>query len=166
MVVCIPASLEALDRQLQSLGFEVAGVDNPYEAFVELLERPLVYRSLVLSLAAIYREELPLIKSIRSRLPHIDVLLAHTDGRAAAMAEAMRLGATALLDEETVHRLGDISPPPNLAPILSRTPEASSAGGDDAACPIEEESNELDPILTAEELRALLQEQPTLPGHG
>ncbi len=167
LLVCLPASLEPLGTQMRGHGYEVHGVDNPYAAFVELLDRPLVYRSVVLSLAAMYREELALVKAIRARLPHVDVLLAHTDGRAAAMAEAMRMGATGLLDEEAVHRLGDIDPPP--ADPFNPEPHR----GNEVVAEVEtreplpdEETNDLDPILTAEELRALLQELPTHPGHG
>jgi hypothetical protein len=160
-----------MQTQMRAMGYEVHGVDNPYAAFVELLDRPLVYRSVVVSLAATYREELSLIKAIRGRLPHVDVLLAHTDGRAGAMAEAMRLGATGLLDDETVHRLGDIAPPPAdpfaSPPARDQFQQRDEDEVDPADEPMQdEESNELDPILTAEELRALLQEQPTLPGHG
>lgn len=169
LVVCLPASNEALDQQLRAIGFDVQTVDNPFAAFVELLDRPLVYRSVVLSLAAIYREELPLIKAIRSRLPHIDVLLTHTDGRAGAMAEAMRLGATGLLDDQAVHRIGDIDPPPGSGTPHVQTGESTApAVTSDATepAPNDDDFNDLDPILTAEELRALLHEQPTLPGHG
>lgn len=165
LLVCLPASQETLSAQLRTLGYDVRGVDNPYAALVELLDRPLVYRSVVLSLAAMYREELALVKAIRARLPHVDVLLAHTDSRAAAMAEAMRMGATGLLDEDAVHRLGDIDPPPADPFKPQREPEAAAKGESHEPLP-DEEANELDPILTAEELRALLHEQPTLPGLG
>jgi hypothetical protein len=168
LLICLPPSLESMRKQMGALGYEVSGADNPYSAFVELLDRPLVYRSVVVSLAAVYREELTFIKAIRGRLPHVDVLLAHTDGRAAAMAEAMRLGATGILDEDAVHRLGDIAPPPGALsghPSAERPVPASDDGEltPDESTP-EEEGNDLEPILTADELRALLQEQPT-PGH-
>lgn len=156
-----------MKKQMSALGYDVSGVDNPYAAFVELLDRPLVYRSVVVSLAAVYREELTLIKAIRSRLPHVDVLLAHTDGRAAAMAEAMRLGATGILDDEAVHRLGDPAPPPE-SQFEVRAPEplpAEPLEGPAEEPPQDEDSGDLEPILTADELRALLQEQPA-PGHG
>lgn len=203
LVICVPASLDALSSELRTLGYDVNGVDNPFTAIVELLDRPLVYRSVVLSLPAVYREELSLIKTIRARLPHIDVLLAHTDGRASAMAEAMRLGATGLLGEDAVHRLSDVEPPPAdprtmdlravdlRAVVPSANPGAipsALSGSLSAALPAagplvqhgtpatgsnafdaelsDEDLNDLEPILTAEELRALLQEQPTLPPNG
>ncbi len=167
LVVCLPASSQVLDSQLRCLGFEVHTLDDPYSAFVELLDRPLVYRSVVLSLAAMYREELPLIKAIRARLPHVDVLLTHTDGRAAAMAEAMRLGATGLLDEQAVHRLGDVDPHPSLpASVEMRRPQPTETDPALTRTAADDDGLDFDPILTAEELRALLQEQPTLPGPG
>lgn len=168
LLICLPRSEEGLKAQMMELGFDVSTVDNPYAALVELLDRPLVYRSIVISLAATYREELSLIKTIRNKLPQIDVLVAHLDGRAAAMAEALRMGATGILDDKDVHRLPDTAattppntPAPIVAPVSVPTSEAESAD----ALP-EEDSNELEPLLTADELRALLQEQPTLPGHG
>lgn len=174
LVVCMPASLDALTNDLAALGFEVHGIDNPFAAIVELLDRPLVYRSVILSLPALYREELNLIKTIRSRLPHIDVLLAHTDGRAAAMAEAMRLGATGLLDDEAVHRLSDIDPPPSKEVAIPSRPTLMSPSIETSTNPpIESPTSttfdddcDIEPILTADELRALLQEQPTLPPNG
>ena len=155
---------------MRAIGFDVHGVDNPFAALVELLDRPLVYRSIVLSLAAMYREELALVKTIRLRLPHVDVLLTHIEGRSAAFAEAMRLGATGLLDDKAVHRLGEIDPPPGMSqvdlqssPAVSSPPAERDAHKDTIG---EDDLNDFDPILTAEELRALLQVQPMLPGNG
>ena len=104
------ASATDLTEELTRLGYRVTAIDDPYAAMVELLDRPLVYRALVVSLPALYREELSIIRAVRSRLPHVDVLLDHTDGRHAALAEAMRLGATGLLSEEAIHRLADVEP--------------------------------------------------------
>ena len=150
------ASANSLTAELDRLGYQSTMTDDPYAALVELLDRPLVYRALVVSLPSLYREELTIIRTVRAKLPHLDVLLAHTDGRQAALAEAMRLGATALLSNEAVHRLADVIPAPTDEPIKNT---------DDAPPPMDQEElmDELEPLLTAEELRALLQEQPTLP---
>ena len=85
---------------------------EPYQAIVELLERPLAYDALVLSLPTLYREELNIIRTIRERLGHLDVFVADTDGRHAALAEAMRLGATGLLGDEGLHRLASVGEVP------------------------------------------------------
>ena len=160
------ASLEELNNELNQLGYKATATDDPYAALMELLDRPLVYRALVISLPALYREELSIIRTVRAKLPHVDVLLAHTDGRHAALAEAMRLGATALLSEEAVHRLADVNPRPDDADEH----EAAQAAAPPTATKEPEPEPEIDgppeiePLLTAEELRALLQEQPTLPG--
>lgn len=168
LLICLPSSQEALQKQMNALGFGIANVDNPYAALVELLDRPLVYRSLVISLAAIYREELSVIKTIRVRLPHVDVLLAHTDGRAASMAEAMRMGATGILDAEAVHLLPETAPLKTeiSTPATAIEPPPTVTSSTNPEHGADEEPNDFDPLLTAEELRALLQEQPTLPGHG
>jgi hypothetical protein len=150
------ASAGSLTAELDRLGYHSTMTDDPYAALIELLDRPLVYRALVVSLPSLYREELSIIRTVRAKLPHIDVLLAHTDGRQAALAEAMRLGATALLSNEAVHRLADVNPAP--AGEVSRPAMEESQPP-----PIDDGPDELEPLLTAEELRALLQEQPTLP---
>lgn len=158
------ASADPLAAELERLGYRSTVTDDPYAALIELLDRPLVYRALVVSLPSLYREELSIIRTVRQKLPHVDVLLAHTDGRQAALAEAMRLGATALLSDEAVHRLADINPPPEseaINPALEATPKHEEPP---PMAEPEEPSTEFEPLLTAEELRALLQEQPTLPG--
>ncbi len=196
------------------LGAHACG--DPYAAVVELLRRPLVFRAVVLSLQNLYREELTIIKTLRTRLPHVDVWLAHTDGRHAAMAEALRLGATGLLSEEGVYRFtDDADEPPILqqrliephqavpsddAPHHADTPseqraaaphggvhfaagvplvngsshnhsqshhasnsnQSTSANRSPEAVSTPKSTMDVEPILTAEELRALLQE-PTSP---
>jgi DNA-binding NtrC family response regulator len=170
LAIVNPASAEALQAELGRLGFQVHCVENPYAAFGELLDRPLVFRAVVVSLPALYREELALIKAVRHRLPHMDVLLAHTDGRHAALAEAMRLGATGLLSDEAIHRLADIDPSPTdpsqLEPATTESDSSDTTSGDTQLSRPrdEDESNpDIEPLLTAEELRALLTEQPNLP---
>ena len=151
------ASAGSLTAELDRLGYSSTMTDDPYAALIELLDRPLVYRALVVSLPSLYREELSIIRTVRAKLPHVDVLLAHTDGRQAALADAMRLGATALLSNEAVHRLAEVKPAPAADAENKPSEEPPSSYERDEAI------DELEPLLTAEELRALLQEQPTLP---
>src|SRR5205085_9649897 len=156
---------------LQRLGFTCAEIDDPYSAMAEISRRPLVYRAIILSLTSLYREELPIIQSVKRRWPHIDVWLTQTDGRHAALADAMRLGADGLLSEDglhrtalagastdTVYRPSDPAAPPNLAPSpVSVVPPVDT----DPADAHDDEMSANEPILTADELRALLAEQPT-----
>ena len=138
---------------MQAMGFDCAELDDPYAATVELLKRPLVYRALVVSLSSLYREELPVIATIRKRLPHVDIWLAHTEGRQAAMVEALRLGAAGLLaDDGALHRISGQAE--EHAPAASHMSEPE---------PAENESSAGEPILSADELRALLQEHPASP---
>ena len=161
------ASATDLTDELTRLGYRATAIDDPYAAMVELLDRPLVYRAFVVSLPALYREELSIIRAVRARLPHIDVLLAHTDGRHAALAEAMRLGATGLLSDEAIHRLADIEPTAIAERPSSNETESEESELSRASTRANRESEPdedvIEPLLTAEELRALLHEEPTMP---
>lgn len=189
LVVGNPASRAEPADTLRRMGYGCAEMDDPYAAMAELCRRPLVYRALVLSLSSLHREELGIIPGVKRRFPHVDVWLTHTDGRQAALADAMRLGADGLLSGEGLHRvaisgasaspLAEVESAP--VPLLpERAPEPKEktdespqtaaeepaspevrppAAADDAAGPGE-------PVLSADELRALLQEQPAPPGAG
>ena len=143
---CCASAADALAR----LGQQAANAPDPYTAFAELCRRPLAYRSIILSLAGLYREEMPIISAIKHRLPHIEVYLTQTDGRAAALAEAMRLGATGLLSDEGFHPFAQHSEP--AFPALARNITPFDA---EPAAP---EYTPAEPILTPDELRALLEE--------
>src|SRR5580765_4034294 len=67
---------------LQRLGYTCAEIDDPYAAALELARRPLVYRAVVLSLTSLHREELPIVATIKQRFPHLEIWLAHIEGRA------------------------------------------------------------------------------------
>ncbi len=90
---------------LQQLGYQCAEAEDPYAAMSELCRRPLVYRAIILALGSLYREELQIVLAVKQRFPHVEVWLAQTDGRAAALAESSRLGADGLISDEGLHRL-------------------------------------------------------------
>src|SRR5687768_14765697 len=101
-------TLRATTRKaLVAMAYEVDERDDPYAAMLELCRRPLVYRAMVLSLQGLYRDELSIISTVRRRFPHVSIWLTHTDGRQAALAEAMRLGAEALVDDDGIHSFND-----------------------------------------------------------
>jgi hypothetical protein len=152
---------------LQQLGLSCSEVEDPYAAMLELARRPMVYRAMILSLASLFKEELGLVATVKRRMPHVEIWLTHTDGRTGALAEAMRLGADGLLSEEGLHRTavgaptGDVVAPVKSEPPLSPLPEKMSeklAVSEELAG----EAKEGEPVLTADELRALLQEQVDL----
>ncbi len=160
---------------LQRLGFTCAETEDPYHAMLELARRPMVYRAMILSLTGLYKEELQVIAATKRRFPHVEVWLTHIEGRQAALAEAMRLGADGLLADDGLHRTGagafpiDIIPgqsvresltlPAAPAPLAEPTPREPDIDNTDDA-------NVSEPVLTADELRALLQEQPAMPPSG
>jgi hypothetical protein len=156
---------------LRGLGYGATEADDPYAAMTELCRRPLVYRAVILSLASLYREELAIIPTIKSRFPHVEVWLTHTDGRQAVLAEAMRLGADGLLADDGLHRIASpagetavaVLPPEPFEPTT--TEFAAHAGAPDDPSSHDDSSNDpsTGPVLTADELRALLHEQPSVP---
>ncbi len=158
-------SLRAHSKEmLATLGYDVDTHDDPYAAMLDLCRRPLVYRVLVLSLQGMYRDELAIINSVRKRFPHVAIWLANTDGRQAALAECIRMGAEAVISEEGIHSMTDTLASPALpptqfrpAPMQEDTPTKAS---DSAPQDLDVESNHspitADPVLTADELKALL----------
>ena len=176
LIVGSPACRAAPLNTLQRLGFTCAELDNPYSAMAEICRRPMVYRALILSLASLYREELALIQSVKRRWPHLEIWLTQTDGRHAALADAMRLGADGLVSEDGLHRTGvtggmvdTVSPVSpgvtavSAAPLPRIEPAPRPVEADEAQ---DSETGAAEPILTADELRALLAEQPSMPPGG
>ena len=171
--------------------FEFAAADDAYAAITEVCRRPLAYRVVILCLNSTYREELALISTVRRRFRHVDVYLAQTDGRHAALAEAVRLGAVGLVSEDGLHRIDD---PPAAEPTNGHggVADVPSTGGaptgakpppqrvvpsdadirvpaDDVADSglsephLDDLAANGEAVLTADELRALLHDHPTLP---
>src|SRR5580704_5093896 len=104
LVIAAPSARQQPLDVLHRLGYSCAEVDDAYAAMCELCRKPLVYRALIISLASLYREELAFIESVKHRFPQIEIWLTHIDGRQAALAESMRLGADGLLAEDGLHR--------------------------------------------------------------
>src|SRR5687767_1279271 len=170
LLVAAPANRARPLELLHDLGFAATEVDDPYAAMTELCRRPLVYRAVILSLASLYREELAIIPAVKSRFPHIELWIGHTDGRQALLAEAMRLGADGLLAEDGLHRVAAAAAAPaNLAPPAPEQstpmpiPEETPATHDETEDVTAEGSGTPGPILSPDELRALLHEQSPVP---
>ncbi len=149
-------------KTLHHLGFESAEAEDPYGAFVELCNHRLAYHAVVLSLASLYREELSIITAIKSRLPHIDIWLTQTDGRQAALADGVRFGADGLLAEDGLHRMGH-DRDDHTARVAPRSiPKERAAAFAMKAIDLDDVQIG-EPVLTSDELRALLQDQPMMP---
>ncbi len=132
-------------------------VEDPYAAMLELYRRPASYRALVLSLRSIYREELAIIQAAKRRFPTVEIWLAHTDGQAASLAEAMQMGADGLLSEDGLHRFAAPARPAPPQSTVDAPPADEPPAESDPDDPPTENA---DPILTAEELKALLEDKP------
>jgi len=141
-------------QTLRGLGYQSTEADDPYSAAAELSRRSMTYRAMILCLNSLYREELSFVASIKHRYPHIDIWLSQTDGRAAALAEALRLGADGLLSDDGPHRfaISENTQAPNPPSQTAPQPHPKVSVKVFAEAPI------ADPVLTADELRALLQE--------
>src|SRR3954469_16762079 len=122
-------------QTLRGLGYQTIEADDPYSAAAELSRRSMTYRAMILCLNSLYREELSFVASIKRRYPHIDIWLSQTDGRAAALAEALRLGADGLLSEDGPHRFAMTEEAGTVAEKTgaSSTPQAKQAGRGEAA---------------------------------
>ncbi len=163
MVVSGDGSREKPSQVLRGLGYEVDFRDDPYAAMIELCRRPLVFRAVVLSLQALYRDELQIIATIRRRFPHMTIWLTQTDGRQASLAEAMRLGAEGLVSDDGVVTFSD-NPPPvaAVAPVTYRPAPMPEPARTEIVDPPRTTKRaavaqtSTDPVLTADELQALL----------
>lgn len=166
IVVANPAARQQPLSAMSALGFGCVEMDDPYLAMAELCRRPAAYQALVLSLTSVYREELQLVSSVKQRFGHVEIWLTQIEGRQGALADAMRLGADGLLGEDGLHR---IATPRGGAEATSPRGAAAVAPKKDspaATADAEEETPINEPVLTADELRALLQEQPSFPPLG
>lgn len=151
---------------IEPMHFSCEAVDNVYAAMVRLCRCKSGFGSLILSLSSCYREELAFVSSVKKRFPAVEIWLTQIDGRHAALIEAMRLGADGLLSEDGLHRIG-VQTPVEPAVVRRVNPTA-----EESVTTIE--SSSLDgfydhdlamgePVLSADELRALLHEQPGQP---
>ena len=156
LIVGTPSARSQPLAAMQAMGFEAAELDDPYAAAAELHRRPLVYRALILSLASLFREELAIIPALKQRLPRIEIWLTHLEGRQAAFAEAIRLGADGLLgDDGQFHRMSPGAPASTV-----ETPLAPAASIGPVADETLTNMPSTEPVLSADELRALLAENP------
>jgi hypothetical protein len=198
IVVGSPACRAQALATMHRHGFACVEYEDPYSTMLELATRPLVYQAVVLSLNSLFREELALIAAVKRFAPRIEIWLTHTDGRLAALAEAMRFGADGLLAEDGLHRTAIGAPQPaavaspapavtlelpqqirkplKIDPPIHRTiaPPPAPKPVEPAPSPIAQEQpipaapepmrtepvNLSDPVLTADELRALLHDSP------
>lgn len=172
LLVASPSSRAAAKLSLETLGYACDEADEPYVAALQLLQDGSGYRAVVFSLGSLYKEELALIGTIKRRRPQVEVWLTHTDGRQSALAEAMRLGADGLLADDGLHRIGLA---PSAAPMISSPPptpvdyfqspnhQPAPTAAQDPSDADESDYSPGDPVLTADELRMLLQDHPATP---
>jgi hypothetical protein len=157
VVVASQASQTELRTALEGLGFEPTCFDDPYGAFAHALTHAVGLRAFVVSLQGLYREELSVLASVRDRLPHVDRIVAHTQARQTTLAEAVRCGAVTLLDDQGLHPLSPDAPAPTLASLPNFGSDPVPTEGDSTGSR-DPEPADFDPLLSAEELRALLQD--------
>jgi hypothetical protein len=82
--------------------------------------------------------------------------LTNTDGRQALLTEAIRLGADGLVSDDGLHRLAVAS-----VPVAEEIPHVTPAEVRELHQPLPMEDESIgEAVLTADELRALLYDQP------
>jgi hypothetical protein len=161
LIVGSPSTRSSALAILQRHGYTCAECDDPYAAMAEICRRPLVYRAVIISLAGVYKEELAMLDSVKRRFPHIEMWLTNTDGRQALLTEAIRLGADGLVADDGLHRLAVSAaplPPMPAEEIANVTPDEAR----ELHQPMLADDEIMgEAVLTADELRALLYDQPT-----
>ncbi len=169
LIIANPALQPQPLALMEQLGFECHVAPDPYSAMAEICSPSSTYRGIVISLQSFYREEITLISAIKRRYPNIEIWLTQTDGRQAALAEAMRLGSDGLLADDGLHRIASPQNVPDILPITQPPPQPipltqnESEHASETNNLIPDDSSVGEPVLTADELRALLQEQPSMP---
>ena len=160
LVIASPSARPAVLALIEPMQFTCVQADNPYAGMILLCRQSGSIKSIVLSLLSCYREELAFIETVKRRFPKVEVWLTQTDGRHAALIEAMRRGADGLLSEDGLHRIGGVTP--TAAEPVQKTTEPQLSE------PYSEQDLAMgEPVLSADELRALLHEQPgNPPVHG
>jgi hypothetical protein len=169
LIIANPALQPQPLALMEQLGFECHVAPDPYSAMAEICSPSSTYRGIVISLQSFYREEITVIAAIKRRYPNIEIWLTQTDGRQAALAEAMRLGSDGLLADDGLHRIASPQNVPDILPITQPPPQPIPLTQNESGHPSEtnnlipDDSSVGEPVLTADELRALLQEQPSMP---
>ena len=144
-MVADPDRRDTAAALLARAGYDPEPAEEPYSAMLALARRPGAYRAVALSLPGLHRPELNLLSAVARRLGHVERWVCHADGHSGLLAEAMRLGATALLDEAGLHPLA--APPPAQHPRPDPPPALVGGLIDDPDDGV---------TLSADELRALL----------
>jgi hypothetical protein len=133
------------DAQLLAAeGLQVELATDPYAAIAELAGRPLVYRALVLPLPQLFPEELALVRVVKKRFPHVQIIASEMPEKMNRTDDLRRFGFDAIL----AGTLQPFASPTKIEVLIPRT--------------IQKSIGDSEPVLSAEELRALLSDD-TLP---
>jgi hypothetical protein len=145
------------------MGIPCAEADDPYTAMLLICQRPNHFAAVVLSLYSLYREELQIIPALASRFRQLPIWLTHAQGRQAACDEAIRLGAKGVLDMDGSHLVTQSG---QLAVAVAASDAGRATTQPAEVQPVEAAESRAggsaidEPVLSAEELRALLDDQP------
>src|SRR5277367_5667016 len=151
LLVGTPAARVSAAAILGRLGWTCIEMDDPYAAMAALSAAPRTFSSLILSLSGLFGDELEMISVVKRRYPQIEIWLSRAEGLDGILNEAMRLGADGILGSDGPHRIP--SPSGSTQPIAPPAEESRSE-------PQEEEMPLNETVLSADELRALLDDFP------
>jgi hypothetical protein len=160
LLVGSPAARSQAASVLRRLDYRCTEIDDPYAAMSELARQPAAYTSLVLSLGSFFPEELQVVAAVKRHFPKIEIWLIRGDGLNGAVDEAMQLGADGVLTDDGLHRIAA----PATITMATEAPVEKPAEASTQPAPSDNDAPAdfppCDPILSAEELKALLEEPP------
>lgn len=153
-------------QQLREVGAAaVAPVDDPYALVRQLASGAAASTTdIVLLLACLYPEELAVIDAVRQVAPDVRILVGAVDGASGLLAASIRAGIDGIYVNGAVEWLGEPPALPPIAPAARSAPASAHEEPSRVAHGTHTAERDLaddpQPLLSQEELRALLGEEP------
>lgn len=137
-------------------GWRAETWSDPYAAVARLARGSRDVAAVILSLGALREGELAVIRTIKRYYPHIDVFVTDVGPHGTALAEAVIYGADGICASGLLHRFHAPSPSTPARPPASTPSTAKPPAPPPIMPPREDPPDSTQPVLTSEELQALL----------
>lgn len=129
---------------------------DPYAMIARLARGSRDVAAVILPLGALREGELAVIRTIKRYYPHIDVFVTDVGPHGTALAEAVIYGADGICTNGLLHRFHAPPPPPPSPPPATTAPPATGAVPHPQPPQRDDPPDSTQPVLTSEELQALL----------